>query len=166
MDTSRYRGQQDRIERRRQVQRLLDLAEHLDASDRLLVEHVYRHGRPISELAKIVHRPPRALQLRLARLLKRMSTTEFQFMTRASHTLNPPTRSVARRVICQGQSYRCAAAQLHVTIHHVRTHMTRFRHALRRRLAATDPNNPSPNRLPHGAPATPPDPPSRVFNNY
>lgn len=125
-----------RIDRRQRVQRLLELARHLEESDRLLVEQVYRHGRPLSELARACRISPRNLQVRLSKAIRRMGQPDFLFLAYRSHLLDPPTRSAAKRVVGRGLTYREAAGQLGVSLHDLRGRMLAFRRSLHAALLA------------------------------
>ncbi len=134
MTSTRFGGQAAREQRRKRLEQLVNLAEHLEEQDRLLVEHIYKRGLPIGRLAKAAGRRPRALQRRVALLIKRMSSTEFQFLARRSRTLDDQTRRTACRIILQGQSYRHTADAMGLSLHEVRRCMARFRRHLHRRL--------------------------------
>ncbi|MCC6680053.1 MAG: sigma-70 family RNA polymerase sigma factor [Phycisphaeraceae bacterium] len=134
MTSERFGGQAARDRRRKRLNQLVDLARHLPEADRLLIEHIYWHGLPISRLAKATGCPPRTLQRRLAILIKHMSSTEFQFLARRGRNLDPDTRRTACRVILLGQNYRHVADELGLSLHEVRRQMARFRRHLYQRL--------------------------------
>jgi AraC-like DNA-binding protein len=66
--------------RRHQIQHLLDLARHLPARDRAMIEHVYARGLTVAELARLTRTSPRRIRRRLAAVLQRMRHPLFRFL--------------------------------------------------------------------------------------
>lgn len=106
--------------RRAWVERILDLARHLDEPDRLLIEQVYRHGRPIAELARLTGTNMRTLQRRVAHLILRMRRRDYQFVACQPELLPKHVRRVAQHVILEGKSLREAAEKTNLSLHQVR----------------------------------------------
>lgn len=113
-----------RLHRRRQSDRLVELAAALAPPDRTLVESVYRDGRTIQDLARLMAVPRRTLQARVDALLRRINDPLYQFVATKSELLPRECRTVARRVICEGQSQRDAARATRLSLHTVRTILT------------------------------------------
>jgi hypothetical protein len=106
--------------RRAWVERILDLAKHLDAPDRLLIEQVYRYGRPTAELAQLTGTNTRTMQRKVAQLILRMRRRDYQFVAYQGDLLPRHVRPVARHVILEGRSLRDAASLSNLTLHQVR----------------------------------------------
>ncbi|MEM6334442.1 MAG: sigma factor-like helix-turn-helix DNA-binding protein, partial [Planctomycetota bacterium] len=70
-DRATVRDDRRRIERRAAADRLVDLAQHLAPADRTLIEAIYRDGRSVAELARLMGVPRRTLQSRVAALVRR-----------------------------------------------------------------------------------------------
>jgi DNA-directed RNA polymerase specialized sigma24 family protein len=115
---------QRRLGRRRESDRLVELAAFLAPPDRTLIESIYRDGRTISDLARMMAVPRRTLQSRVDALLRRLNDPLFQFVARKGELLPRSCRAVARRVICEGQSQREAARTSRLTLHAVRKILT------------------------------------------
>jgi len=113
-----------RLERRRESDRLVELAAALAPPDRTLVEAVYRDGRSIGDLARLMKLPRRTLHSRVDALLRRLNDPLFQFVATKGELLPKPCQAVARRVICEGQSQREAARSSRLTLHAVRKILT------------------------------------------
>jgi DNA-directed RNA polymerase specialized sigma24 family protein len=117
---------------RDQRDRLVELAAGLPEPDRVLVELVIREGRPISQIARLQGVEPLRLRRRLKRLLRRLASDEYLFVSRhvlvtalrgepVSHW--PATRRrVAQACFMHGLSLRQAATALHLSLHAVRGH--------------------------------------------
>jgi DNA-directed RNA polymerase specialized sigma24 family protein len=120
---------QRRIRLRRDIEQLVALAAHLAIEDRLLVQHVFGSGVPVSHIALITGLPPRNIQRRLQSLLTRLNDPLFRFFVAHADLLDKPTRAVGRLVVCEGHSMRQAARHLRLSLYQVRQHM----HAIRTR---------------------------------
>lgn len=119
-DEAREATTAHRLSRRRWVETLLDLAGHLDRRDRLIIEQVYRHGVPMTDVAALTGQPARNMHRHVAGLIRRMRDPLFAFVAEAGDLLPRHTRAVARRVILRGQSQRLAADELGLKLHQVR----------------------------------------------
>lgn len=102
------------------VEQVLSRAEHLPPEDRALVEHVYRFGRPIAEMARLQRIGPRSMQRRLHRLEERLFSTRFTYIAAHETLLPRHLRAVARRSVLQGRSMRDTARLTGLSLHRVR----------------------------------------------
>ena len=116
-----------RLDRRDRIELLLDLAAHLPETDRLLVEQVFRHGLPAADVARLVGEPPRRVQRRLTRLVRRLRCPLYRYVTLHMELLPRPSHPVARLHILHGRSLRDTAAASDLTLHRVRQHLRTIR---------------------------------------
>jgi hypothetical protein len=116
-----------RSRRRDEVERLLELAQHLAERDRLLLEQVYRHGLVVADLARVSGGNPDALRRRIQRLIHRLDDPVFHFVVGHGDLLAPVVRRVATRVILHGRPLRQAAADTGLSLHEVREHVAEVR---------------------------------------
>ncbi len=107
-------------DRRRHTERVLHLASFLPEDQRLLVEHVYRHGMPLSQLARAAGVSAERLRSRMRKTLKRMEMREFAFVAVRPELLPPDTLRTAQLLFLQGLSLRQAAAGRGCSLHRVR----------------------------------------------
>jgi DNA-directed RNA polymerase specialized sigma24 family protein len=110
---------------RRHAERILHLASFLPEDQRLLVEHVYRDGRPLSELARAAGVPAGRLRSRMRKTLKRMVMREFAFVAVRPELLPADTLRTARMLFLEGLSLRQAAADRGCSLHRVRIDLVR-----------------------------------------
>ena len=96
---------------------------HLEESDRLLVEQVYRHGVQIADVARLSGRSPKNLRRRVDKLLKHMNGPLFSFMLAHGGLLSGATRRTAELVILKGYSLRRASEINNQSLHQTRRHM-------------------------------------------
>ena len=87
---------------RSQVDRILDLANHLPTPDRVLLRSVYDRGISASELAQAVGVRPRAVRRRVRRLVQRVSSPAFTFVVRAEHAWPDRRRLIGHLFFLQG----------------------------------------------------------------
>ncbi|MCW5774943.1 MAG: hypothetical protein KIS87_00665 [Phycisphaeraceae bacterium] len=120
-----------RKRRRDQAEVALERARHLPPEDRVLVEAVFRDGRPVAELAALVagetgatDRAARArgLRRRIRRLTARILSHEYAFVAEQLADWSPTRRRVATACVLHGRSIRDAAAELRLSLHTVRRH--------------------------------------------
>lgn len=121
--TVTYETAERRRRHRDDIERLLDRASHLPATDRVLVEQVYRHGVPVVDIARLSGQPPRKLRRRLARLLKRMNSPLFAFLIRHGDQLPQPLRRTGELIVLEGHSLRRAVSLSEQSLHRVREHL-------------------------------------------
>jgi len=114
---------------REQAERLVDRASALPDPDRVLVELVFREGKSMSDIAALRGVPPSVLRRRVRRLVRRMASDEFLFVSRhvAPRHGGPcawsgTRRRVAEACVLRGLSLRQAATLLNLSLHTVRTH--------------------------------------------
>ncbi|MCL4740804.1 MAG: hypothetical protein KJZ54_01220 [Phycisphaerales bacterium] len=109
----------------------LDRARHLPPQDRVLVEAVFRDGRPVAELAALIAADAgdaaratsvRGLRRRVRRLTARLLSREYAFVAEQLPDWSPTRRRVATACILHGRSIRDAAAELRLSLHTVRRH--------------------------------------------
>ncbi len=112
-----------RHRRRERVERLLDRAVHLEESDRLLIEQVYRHGVGIVDVARLSGQSPKNLRRRVDKLLKHINGPLFSFMLAHSDLLSEATRRTADLVVLKGCSLRRASEISNQSLHQTRQHM-------------------------------------------
>ncbi|MCH8315562.1 MAG: winged helix-turn-helix transcriptional regulator, partial [Planctomycetes bacterium] len=75
MTTEAIAGPQAQIQARRaSAERLLDYADHLDASDRALLRAVFDRGLTSTDLAEVIGQEPRAVRRRVQRLVERIGS--------------------------------------------------------------------------------------------
>ncbi|MEM0915533.1 MAG: hypothetical protein AAGK09_13095 [Planctomycetota bacterium] len=115
---------QRRLDQRRESDRLVDLATALAPPDRTLIEAIYRDGRTVRDLARLMGLPRRTLQARVEALMRRLNDSLYQFVATKGELLPRDCRSVARRVVCEGQSQREAARATRLSLHAVRKILT------------------------------------------
>ncbi|HZW09546.1 MAG TPA: sigma factor-like helix-turn-helix DNA-binding protein [Phycisphaerales bacterium] len=131
-------GATERVDLRRGVhretaERLVGMAAHLAAPDRLLVEAVLKEGRRLPEVvemltpatavgAEAVHRARRQIRRRFHQLLARMRTEEFRLVVEQKDRWPAAQRRVAVACVLQGLTQREAASRLGLSLHTVRRH--------------------------------------------
>jgi DNA-directed RNA polymerase specialized sigma24 family protein len=111
------------LRRRKDVEQVLELAQHLPEADRLLIEQIYRHGRPAAELARLLGCRPRLVQRRVSILLKRLRQPLFRFLVNHQQLLPRDLRPIARRAVFEGCSLRRTAQLTGRSLHHIRQDM-------------------------------------------
>lgn len=111
------------LRQRRHAERILELSEHLDAPDRLLLEQIYRQGKSVREVALLLNIEPRALQRRVVRLLRHLRDPLFVFVATRFDVLPREVQATARRAILEGRSLRCTARLTRQSLHRVRQHV-------------------------------------------
>jgi len=116
-----------RQSQRRQVSQMLQLAEHLPDTDRLLIEQFLGQGRPVSHLAKLSGIPIRQMHRRVNSITKRLSKKLFRAVSLQLELLPREARTTAKLVVLHGMSMRKAAETTGLTLHQVRKHMNSIR---------------------------------------
>lgn len=115
-DRRRHRPARDRTER------LLRLAEHLPAKDRLILEQALEQGMAATDIARIADKRPDAIRRRIAKLLSRLDSPMYRFVASRFDLLPRELQATARRHILEGRSLRRTAAMLDLSLHQVRQH--------------------------------------------
>lgn len=111
---------QRRLGQRQQAEFVLAMAEYLPDEERLLIEQVYRDGRPVSELARMSRRSPRQLQRQVRNAVNRLSQRDFQYVVTHEALLPREMRAVARRRCLENRSLRETARVTGQSLHQVR----------------------------------------------
>ncbi len=128
MITEALAGPQTQIQARRaSAERLLDYANHLDASDRALLRAVFDRGLTSTDLAEVIGQEPRAVRRRVQRLVERIGSASFQFVMRNCDGWPSSRRRVGESIILRGSTQRRAAVQLGLSLHQVRQEIERIR---------------------------------------
>lgn len=120
-------GVERRQQRRREIEDLLELADHLDQRDRLLVQQVYQYGVSLAALAQLTGRSPKAVRGRIRKLMQRMRSPVFGYVVLQGEALPARTRQVAQEVVVRCRSLRATAAYLGLSLHAVREQMAAVR---------------------------------------
>ena len=108
---------------------------HLRRRERFLIEHVYRHGRSLTDLARVSGVPRRTLQSRQQRALRRLNSRCFRYVAVHLDTLPRPLQGVARCAVLEGRSLRDTARKTGRTLHEVRQSSIRLHTLLEARMA-------------------------------
>lgn len=114
---------QNTLRRRRQIEHILALAQHLDEADRLLIEQVFGQGMPVAKLARLAGKPARRLQRRVQVLVQHMNQPIFTFIVSHRDLLPRPARASAEMVLLRRRSLRAAARSTGLSLHRVRQHV-------------------------------------------
>ena len=109
----------------------LDLAQHLEAPERLIIEQLYRHGTPLKHLAKLTRLSRPALERRVRRILKHLASPLFTFLITHEQMLDPDLCRTVRAALFGVRSLRETAEHTDRGLHLVREHMRQF-HVLAR----------------------------------
>jgi len=123
---------------RRSVERFVELAQHFEDADRLLVEQVYLHGMSMAEVARATGDHPRNVQRRMQTLMQRAQDPTFEYLTRRRHTLPRDLQVTARLRILQGQSLRRITRLTGRKLHDVRTQVEQIHGIVRTALQTED----------------------------
>lgn len=123
-------------ERRDQIERFLQWAEHLDEHDRALVRAIYDRGMPAAEVARATRSEPRVVRRRLRQVTERMTCEAFAAVLRLRAGWPAARRAVAEAVWLRGRTQREAARETGLSLHHVRQEIERIRAALEAEGAA------------------------------
>lgn len=115
-DRQRLRPARDRTER------LLRLAEHLPARERLLLEQTLGQGLAATDIARIAGKRPDTIRRQIAQLLARLDSPMYRFVASRFDLLPRELQSTARRHILEGMSLRRTAELLDMSLHQVRQH--------------------------------------------
>lgn len=105
-----------------QVERLLELAEHLPQRERLVLRALYRDGVSFRELASLLDMPPRRLSRHVATLIRRVRSPAYRFLLIRGQALPDDVAEVARHVHLHGRSLRDTARLTRQPLHRVRLH--------------------------------------------
>lgn len=107
-------------------ERVLGRAELLRQGDRELLEAVLGRGQSAASLARMMGTPPRTIQSRVRRLIRRLTSRSFLEAARALPLLSPQDAALARMRYCQGATYDELCRELKLTLHHVRRNLDRM----------------------------------------
>jgi DNA-directed RNA polymerase specialized sigma24 family protein len=116
-----------RKQRRAQIARLLDAADHLPSQERLLLIAIYGRGMAVSEAAAMLGTPERQLRRRVRALVRRVCDPSFDAAVGLRPELPRLLREVARLKAIEGLSLRQVAQRLGVSYHTVRKQYDAFR---------------------------------------
>jgi len=112
---------------REHVERLVQLAEHLEEADAALIRAVYERGLSASELARATRQRRQRIQRRLAQLVSRLSSRAFRLVVRSRERWSGPRRLVGELIFLQGHTQREAARRAGLSLHEVRQHVASIR---------------------------------------
>jgi len=116
------------------AERVVDLADHLPASDRALLRGIYDRGMSAAEFARAIGQRPRTVRRRVHRLLSRVTSPAFQFVLRSAGRWPERRRRVGTLVFLHGCSIRGTARQLGVSQHRIRQETDGIRVLLQQEL--------------------------------
>ncbi len=103
------------------ARRLAEFATFLPPADAALMRSIFADGRPATQIAKLLGKPPRWIQRRVARLARRCLKPEFAFVALNIADMDPTLTRVATLCVLQGRSVRAVAEELGLSQHLVRT---------------------------------------------
>lgn len=132
-------GQADidrRIGYREDVDFLLEMAKHLSHRDRSLIEYLYRDGRSAADYARLSRRNIRATQKRVKSLIKRIYSSEFQYVLAHEKVLPREYHATVRRLFLEDQGLRATARLTGMTLHAVRQQRTELAALLKAKATA------------------------------
>jgi len=113
-------GYQRTTQQRGQVEKVLARAQHLDKSDRVLLEQVLDKGLRASDLAIVSGVSVRTMQRRVQRLCRRLTDPQVIYVLRHHEQWERQTARIAMAVWVRGWTLRETAKRLGTTLHHVR----------------------------------------------
>lgn len=102
-------------------------ASFASASDRALLESVYRDGLTAVQVARMTGERPRTVRRRVRRLVERMTSARFAYVVRHRGSWGARRRAIATACVLHGATMREAAARTGTSLH-----------AVRKELAAVD----------------------------
>lgn len=108
---------------RRRTERYLELARHLDASDRALVEQVLSRNVSVADLARAAGVSPRALQRRLRAVLEHLRDPLFRFAIEQPDLVPVDARTSVHLWVRTRASRATLARRLGISYHAVRTQL-------------------------------------------
>lgn len=110
--------------RRRQrgewVDQVLDRSRWLPASERALLETVYRDGRSAADVARLAQAHPTSVCRRIRRAVRRALDPRLAFVIAHRQGWSPLRRQVAEAAFVEGLSIRATAARVGVSYHTAR----------------------------------------------
>jgi DNA-directed RNA polymerase specialized sigma24 family protein len=112
---------------REHVERLVEMAEHLEEADAALIRAVYERGLGVTELARAVGQRRQRIQRRLGRLVRRISSRSFGVVVRNRGRWPEPRRLVGELIVLRGLTQREAARRAGLSVHEVRQHIASIR---------------------------------------
>jgi len=113
--------------RRDGVERVLDLAEHLEPSDRALLSAIYERGMTATAFAEAAGQKARTVRYRVRKLLDRVSSPGYRAIVAQREAWPRERQRVAEAVFLAGRTQRDAAKRLGMSLHQVRTEIERIR---------------------------------------
>jgi len=118
-DRSNHHGRRD------QSELLLYRAAFLeDEADRLLVEQVCQHGRPLRELATMQGVAPKLIERHYNALIRYLKDPSYSYLTVNAALLRPEVRRTAQARYFGRRTLRQTAKHLGLSLHEVRKHIT------------------------------------------
>lgn len=112
-----------RIGNRRIADEAIARAGLLCAADQALIRAVFEEGKSSGQIAQLTGVSARSVRRRVTRLVDRLSSGRFRFVSRRLDEWTLTRRRVAIAVILRGQSSRAAASQLGISVYLVRYHL-------------------------------------------
>jgi len=103
-------------------ERLVRLAEHLPAGDRVLLEQAFGRGMGMTELAILTGTSYRRLRRRILRLARRVQSPTYRFLITHGTLLTPEVRRTCEHRVFHGCSLRQTARVTQQSLHTVRRH--------------------------------------------
>lgn len=117
-------------EKRDMMETIIALSEHLNPSDRALIQSVYDRGVTATDLARATGQSPRRIRERTRRLMQHVTSPMFRHVVRNRNDWPEQRRNVATAIFLERMTQRQAAAKLELTIHRVRQEIDRVRFSL------------------------------------
>ncbi len=109
-----------RTQTRYQPEQIVRLAQALPDEDRLLLERRFADGLTVADLARRSRRSAHAINRRIERLTRRITSPEFRFTVLHQNRLPKPMRRTANFLFVQGRSLRETAKLTDSTLHRIR----------------------------------------------
>ncbi|MGE3106857.1 MAG: hypothetical protein AB7G11_05000 [Phycisphaerales bacterium] len=126
-DTSEAPTDLRRRHGREVVERITSRAQWLPRADRELILAVFNDGKRTKDLAALMSVSPRVLRSRVRRLVRRVTSEQFQFAALHHETWPAGMKRAAEACIFAGLSIKDAARELGLTYHGVRRHVDLIR---------------------------------------
>lgn len=107
-------------EKRRQWERLAQLADELERADRDLIHSIIDRGQTIAALARATGVSRRSLNRRFNRLIRRLSDERVRIVLRDRDCWPPLRRKVATDLFIRGLTQRATAQRHRISLHCLR----------------------------------------------